>query len=307
MGSRSEAIRYCEAHAAGNHGVIPRKVAVSAGLDDSAITRLLNAGRWRRLFARAYVDAGAPTTWYTRLAAIAANVEEDFAFSHRTAGGLLGLDGVDEGSLEIVTRRSLELKGVTVHRIRSSLPRVIHVHGFPVTAAQRTVLDLFSVLSRGKAELALEDALRKKLTTIDRLWSEYAATCGKGRNGCRDFRNALLRRDHADGTLQSRMEAKLRRIINGLPPPSPIPQFEVNTPAGRYFIDFAYPDIKLGIEAHSIKWHMGEARFFYDLKRDRNLKRCGWTTLYYSWDDLLHPSEVHEEIADLRSSLADVL
>jgi very-short-patch-repair endonuclease len=99
------------------------------------------------------------------------------------------------------------------------------------------------------------------------------------------------------------MEAKLRQIVMGLPGPEAVPQLEVKTLDGRYFIDFAYPNIKLGIEAHSIKWHMGEARFRYDLKRDRALKRGGWTLIYYAWDDLLHPMRVRKEITELRDAL----
>ena len=103
------------------------------------------------------------------------------------------------------------------------------------------------------------------------------------------------------------MEAKLRSIIRGLPGPEAVPQFQVDTEQGRFFLDFAYPEIKLGIEAQSIRWHLGEARFFYDLRRDRALKRVGWTLIYYSWDDLLRPIPVREEISSFRRNLRPVL
>ncbi len=103
------------------------------------------------------------------------------------------------------------------------------------------------------------------------------------------------------------MEAKLRRIVRTLPGAEAVPQFKVDTGEGRFRIDFAYPDIKLGIEAYSIKWHLGEVKSYYDVKRDRKLKRCGWTLVYYSWDDLLHPVTVRNEIADMRRSLERVL
>jgi len=69
-------------------------------------------------------------------------------------------------------------------------------------------------------------------------------------------------------------------------------------------IDLAYPHFKLGVEAHSIKWHMGRARWQYDIERDRNLKLAGWTLMYYSWDDLdLRSRAVGEEIAEMRTRL----
>ena len=116
----------------------------------------------------------------------------------------------------------------------------------------------------------------------------------------------MLKRDDADGTLASRMEAELRKILKRVPGADPIPQFPVGA-SRNYRIDFAYPEIRLGIEAQSIKWHLGEARFVYDLKRDRQLKEVGWTVLYYSWDDLLRPVEIASEIGRWREKLAMTL
>jgi very-short-patch-repair endonuclease len=301
--SNADAIRSCESHAAGNHGIVPLSIALSEGLDNQAVHHLVSIGRWVRVFARAYRVAGAPDTWRSRLAAVNASIEGRFAFSHRTAGALLGLDPIAERDIEIISKTMPRLPGVRVHRIRGPWPQLLHAEGFPVTSAHRTILDLFAVKHHNMAELALEDALRKKMTTLDRLWDEYTKTCTHGRNGCRHFRLALLQRDDRDGTLQSRMESKLRRIIKHLPGEPAVPQVEVRTAGFRYFLDFAYPGVMLGIEAQSIRWHMGQAKFYYDLKRDRRLKRAGWTMLYFSMDDLLRRDEVAKEILDFRDSL----
>ena len=307
VGFQRQAVSQCEDVARANHGVIPRIVAVDAGLTDAAIHRLVSSGRWQRVLPRAYVVAGAPLTWLSRLAAVRASLEHEFAFSHRTAGALLELDGVPKDHVEVVTRRSLQLPDVIVHRVSAVPRRTLHVSGFPITSAHRTILDLFAVLPPNLAERALDDGLRRKLTSIDRLASEYVECCNKGRNGCCRFRGALLTRDHRDGALQSRMEAKLRRIVRTLPGAVAVPQFKVDTGEGRFRIDFAYPDVKLGIEAQSIKWHLGEPRFYYDMKRDRKLKRVGWTLLYYSWDDLLRPADIRAEIIGMRNSMERVL
>lgn len=305
IGNFATNVAAAEAFASRNHAIVPRSVALEAGVDDAAIHRCLRDRRWIRVHAKAYLVAGALLTWRSRLAAAAASLERDFVFSHRTVRRLMGLDGVPEGFIEAVTTRGAPLNGVRLHRV-AQVPRSIRIDGFPVTTAHRTILDLFAVLPPSDAELALDDALRKRLTSIDRLWSEYAVTCAKGRNGCKGFRRALLRRDHRDGTLQSRMEARLRRALSSIQP-SAVPQFEVATPQRRYFIDFAYPDIKLGIEAQSIKWHLGEAKFFYDLRRDRDLKRAGWTVIYYSWDDLLRPLNVQRDVAGFRALMQALL
>jgi very-short-patch-repair endonuclease len=168
-------------------------------------------------------------------------------------------------------------------------------------------MDLFAVLPATEAELALEDGLRRRLTNLDRQWLEYEGECRKGRGGCRCLKLALLRRDYQDGTLASRMESKLRAIVKRIPEPHCVPQFPVNTAHKNYRIDFAYPDVRLGIEAHSIKWHMGEVQWHYDLARHRALTGVGWTLLYYSWDDLMAPSRVECEVRDMRSRLQNRL
>ncbi len=82
------------------------------------------------------------------------------------------------------------------------------------------------------------------------------------------------------------------------------PAFRVRCRQKTYVLDFAYPRARIGIECHSIRWHMGEDAFKRDARRDRHLKAAGWTLLYYCWDDLAATREVEEEIrAILRNPL----
>lgn len=53
---------------------------------------------------------------------------------------------------------------------------------------------------------------------------------------------------------------------------SPTPQFCIED----YFVDFAFPDIKLAVEADGIQYHSGENRQ-RDRRRDWVLNRAGWT------------------------------
>jgi len=44
-------------------------------------------------------------------------------------------------------------------------------------------------------------------------------------------------------------------------------------PVGPYFIDFADPKKKIGIEVDSIKWHKDKSK---DMVKDKYLRSCGW-------------------------------
>jgi very-short-patch-repair endonuclease len=301
-----EALSRCELEASGHHGIITRSFAINQGLTDRVIQRLISSGRWIRVLPGTYLVAGAPLTWHARLTAAQSWAGTRSLLSHRSAGALLQLDGIEERFVELVSPNGLSAQGVKVHRLREGdEPRGIFVSGFKVTNVQRTLQDLYSVMPAKQAELALEDALRRRLTTLDRLWLVDRERGRPGRNGVKAFRRSLLLHDDRDGTLQSRMEAKLRRILRTLSGPSAVPQFPVEVEGDQFFIDFAYPDVLLGIEAQSLKWHMGRERWSYDLRRDRRLKTRGWTMLYYPWDDLhLNPKWVADEIQRMRNELA---
>jgi very-short-patch-repair endonuclease len=304
--SSGPAIRGCEVEARRQHGVIGRSHAKRYGLSDQAIARLVRSGQWQRLLPGTYLVGGAPLTWHAQLKAAQLWLGSDCLFSHRTAAALIELDGVAPGWVEVAVARGIRARGVVVHRLsRDDRPRSVWVQGFRTTNVERTLFDLFSVLPRRAAELALEDALRRRLTTLNRLWDIYREAGGPGRNGSRGLRAALLMRDNRDGSLASRMETGLLRTLRSLPGPQAVPQYEVRIGNARFSIDFAYPDVQLGIEAHSLRWHMGQERWQRDLVRDRKLKRAGWTVLYYSWDDIhLRSDDLRSEILDIRGSLS---
>jgi hypothetical protein len=94
------------------------------------------------------------------------------------------LDGVSPGWIEVVIPSGMKARGVVTHRLRrDDRPGSMWVRGFRATNVERTLLDLFSVLPQRGAELALEDALRRRLTTLNRLWDLYREVGGPGRNG----------------------------------------------------------------------------------------------------------------------------
>src|SRR4051794_36511055 len=110
--ANGEAVAGCEAFAAGNHGVVPRDLAIAKGLDRHAIHRLVRSGRWRKAGPKALIVAGVPESWHMKLAATAACLGDGFAFSHRTAGRLWRLDGVTGDRIDVVASRAVALDNV---------------------------------------------------------------------------------------------------------------------------------------------------------------------------------------------------
>jgi very-short-patch-repair endonuclease len=51
-------------------------------------------------------------------------------------------------------------------------------------------------------------------------------------------------------------------------------------------LDFAYPAIRVGIEADGYRWHGNPEDWRRDLRRENRLKLLGWTLLRFSWEDV---------------------
>jgi len=92
-------------------------------------------------------------------------------------------------------------------------------------------------------------------------------------------------RDARDSTVRSAFEARMLRILRQLG--DVVPDHRVVCDRQTFFLDFAFPAHRLGIECQSIKWHLGHERFQRDLTRDRLLTLSGWTVLYFTYDDVV--------------------
>lgn len=63
-------------------------------------------------------------------------------------------------------------------------------------------------------------------------------------------------------------------------------QFDVNAMGHHYSIDFAMPDIKLGIEVDGALFHSTEEQIHTDRQRDQKLSQLGWTILRFTDKDI---------------------
>jgi very-short-patch-repair endonuclease len=288
MHSHSTADRECARIAKRQHGVIERQQALKAGLTKRAIELRLSAGRLEVLLPCVYGLPGTPDCWEKRLMAAYLWAQPSAVVSHRSAAQLLGLDGPTQGYIELSAPTSRKPReGITLHRLaKGDRPRHRAAGCFTFTAPERTVFDLCSALAPPKVGKALDDALRKRMTTLPRLWTELENKAQRGRKGSAVFRQLLQLRDDRDGRLESDLEAAALRLLRTRRLPKVEVQFVV-TEAGAHAprLDFAYPRYKVGVEAHSYKHHGGADPWNSDWARDNRLKVLGWTVLHYTRDE----------------------
>ena len=300
----SSADRLCEKISQGDHGILTFEEARKTGLSRYDIRYRVQHLGWVEVHPGVYRMAGVPDTEEGRMMAAVKAAGPGAALSHRTAAGLLGLEGITPGArIEVVAYTGVKLKGVRVHRLRpGDRPARTYVKGLPVTRVERVIIDLAGSLPIRVVGVALDHALRKRLTKLDRLWRELETTGGQGRRGTKALRIMLLVRDDMTAELRSTFEAKMRRILKRIKGHAAIPNFRIVTPTTTRFFDFCYPDLMLGIECHSVDWHTGE-RMKKDVKRHRELEGMGYRVLYFLWEEVCFEADMVER--EVRKALKE--
>ena len=273
--------------AAVRHGVFSYADAVRMGATERIVSHRCATNRWDRLYQGVYRLTGAPDTWRQRLLAACLAAGEGAVASHRAAAALWRLAGFEPIAIEISVPRGRRPRpyGVTVHQVVLPLVDVATIEAIPTTTPTRTLLDLAAVAPADAVEEALDDALRRGMVTLARLWWRVEKL-GR-RPGVAIIRRLLDARADADGAAQSVLETRLLRFLKRARLPTPACQYEIRD-GGRLIavVDFAYPDALLAIEADGYRWHSGRARWQRDLARRNALTKLGWRVIHVTAHDL---------------------
>ena len=163
------------------------------------------------------------------------------------------------------------------------------VQGLRVTRVERTLSDLSSRWPPRRTGRAMDDALRRGLTNLDRLREEASKMMAARRTRAAVFRRLVSGRDHRDAEVRSQLETLVLRLLNRVAPA--VVNHRVSASGRTYYLDFAYPDLKLAIECQGIRWHLGEEAFKNDMARHRHLSAAGWLVLFVCWDDVIFNDE----------------
>lgn len=292
--------------AADNDGVVARSVAVEAGCPARAIDRRVTGNELVPMLPGVYRHAAMQETWLSRVRAAYLWAGDGAIIRGRTAAALYGLEGFSGGDPEIYVRSGRSHPSVRSKRIgRQDEITTRWRKGMRSTTVERTLFDLCGSAPPSVVGRAMDEALRKRITTVGRLADEAADHGKRGRRGSATFKKLVAGRDDREGKLRSEFERRMLEILRSIPSHHFEPNHAVRTASARYVLDFAVPSMRFGIECQSFEWHCGKEFQAADQARHRALVLEGWTIFYYSWDDVVFRAhEVKAEIARfLRSSL----
>lgn len=277
------------------HGVISRAQALQAGMTRRSIDGRLVFGQWQRMLPGVYRMSTAPDSWMQRLMAAWLWAGEGAVVSHTSAAVLLELEGIKPGKIEITTLRRLRAPApwITVH-FTCKLPAcdLAARSGVKVTEVSRTLFDLGAVLDEEAVEIALEDALRRGLTSLPRLRWRLEQLGAQGRGGGRILRRLLDARAPGTRPTGSLFEVRLLRVLVAAGLPKPLLQYEVRVGRKIIRIDFAYPEMRVAIEAQSFRFHSRRADWEADIARRNALADQGWRIIEVTWEDVVRRPEI---------------
>jgi hypothetical protein len=261
------------------HGLFTRPQAHAVGVSDELIKHRLEAGELVAVDYGVYASVTTPSSWHQRLLAVC--LASPAAASHRAAGALWRAPDLIEALLEVTAVRHLRrsTQHVIWHESYFLDDRdVTEIDGIAVTSATRTVLDLAAVLDDDHLIRVLDDMLRRRLTSVDKLGKELERM-GPRRPGARRIRAVLERRIGVvipESDLETVFDNLLRR--NGLPEPDR--QVWVRTDSGPCRMDFAYTKYRIGMEPMGSEFHAG--RWEEDMARLARLAEIDWQMLPFT-------------------------
>ncbi|HEV3472954.1 MAG TPA: hypothetical protein VG408_07075 [Actinomycetota bacterium] len=283
--------------ATSQYGVVSRDQAISLGLSKDQLYRLSRGGFWKLAMPGVFFVEGFPECLEQRLFAGLAWAGPTAVGSHRSAATLLELDvRYDTAEITAAVRKNNVPDAFVLHRSALGAGDRAGVKGIPLTSATRTLLDLGAVTSRDDLELALEAALRKRLTSIPTLLSKLEET-GRGRRGVASLRHLLEMRGTDVAPTGSPLETRFAQFARRHRLPRMTRQFDIRD--GSRFIarvDFAVPEARLAIEVLGYRWHSGRKDWHRDVARLNRLTEMGWRVLFVTKESLNSPKTLAREI-----------
>lgn len=250
--------------------------AVAAGV---VTAKELRGPRFRRLYPDVYVAASVEVDLQVRSRAAYELVRGQGVLGGWSAAELLGAScaRVDAPAEVVVSYRTRGCVGLLVRHDVLAPDEIVRVDGVPVTIPLRTAFDLARRPPLVEAVVAM-DALAR-VCGVDLADVVRFAFRFPGARGVRQLPDVLRLSDARSG---SPMETRIRVAIvdGGLATPV------LQHPVGPYFLDLAYPGIRLGIEYNGGD-HLTQDRTQRDLVREAYLARAGWEVLRFSGADVV--------------------
>ncbi|MGZ4673597.1 MAG: hypothetical protein ACXV8K_13130 [Ilumatobacteraceae bacterium] len=270
--------------AASRHGALTRSQAATQGISSRVIQRLLRDHVIHEPAPGVLVVVGSVASWHQDLYVATLASRAAGAAGFRSAAALSVLDGQPPGSLDLLlpTKRHIRLPNLVCHYGPMGGEHSVdftEIDGIPCTGVARTLCDLGSVDSPERVKMAFESAWRNGCSLT---WLRQTAERlhRPGQRGTGVLLRLLDSAETRKVPTESALEVRVERALAGIP--GVVRQYSIFDPTGRFVArtDFAIPELKIAIEAHSRRFHFGNDRESDDAVREAQMQAEGWIVRY---------------------------
>jgi very-short-patch-repair endonuclease len=278
--------------AARQYGLFTAGQWTGAGLSRRSLTYKKTAGMVHEIHPGVFALAGAPASFEQQV--LAACLSVGGVASHRCAAYLWGFRKFKTPAVEVLTGKDHTpfRPNLTVRRTgRLDAADVDTLHGIPITGRARTLLDVCDV-NPILAEGALNGALHRRKVTVRQLQATLGRV-GRRHPGYQRFRDLVMPFAAGQPPTESELEDDfLDLVIRRYDLPLPTRQY----PVGRRRIDFAYPELVLGVEIESVRAHAAREDVHRNASKANELLE--WWILRFAFDDVHRWPEETAELID---------
>jgi very-short-patch-repair endonuclease len=281
--------------AARQHSLLSRRQWLDGGLTQRQLDRAVANGGVLVIHPGVYAVRGSKASFERDV--MAACLATGGVASHRCAAYLWKFRKFERPVIEVLVTKghAPTVPGVTVRRTgRLDRAESTHVGPIPITTGARTLLDLVSV-APALVEGALDGALHQRRVAL-RTVGRTLERAGERHPGHRPLASLVSARLAGRRPTESELEDDLLAVIRRYGLPEPVPQYPYR---GRR-IDFAYPELVLGIEANSVQAHAAKEDVQRNAEKANDLVE--WWVLYFTYDDVHgNPMQVARRIEEARA------
>lgn len=270
------------------HNVVSRSQLLELGVASTTITEKVARGEWVRLAPGIYDVICGPAPPHPDLMAAVL----------RTGGVAYGPSAASLWDLvpvpplpEIAVVRSKRPRAVRAHvrRLHLQGDDLTRRHGIPTVTVERVIIALAD-------EDVPDAALRMGFTTLSRVADRCRALAGVP--GVGRVEGMLRGRAGEAGRSESYAEDRLARILRSISGLDWVRQHRVYARAELLArLDFACVPAHLAVEVDGYGPHSGRRSFQVDRTRRTRLAAFGWTSLVFTYDDVVRrPDWVRDQI-----------
>lgn len=249
------------------HGIVSSMQLAGAQITRREIAGALQTGRLHRLHIGVYAVGHVPVTAHARWMAAVLACGPGAVLSHRSAATLWRIREAETNRTEvsIPPGSGRRRPGIALHRHALRAQDVTLRDGIPVTAPERTLIDLATQVDVDELTRAVRETLYRRLTDLPSMQRAL------DHKPSRPLRAAIA--GYAD--TRSHLEDEFMRMLDrhGIPRP------ESQYPIEGYVVDFCWPEAGVIVETDGWEAHGTRAAFQRDRTQTNDLQLAGYVVL----------------------------